>query len=339
MTQTVPEAPAAPPATGRVRFTKGHGTRNDFVLVADLAGELDLTPEMVRRLADRRGGIGGDGVIRLVPTAALARAGETVADEVLAQDPAAIWFMDYRNADGSVAEMCGNGVRVFTAFAESLGLVTLAPGTASPVPGAAQAAPGGRTTPSDTFALGTRAGVKRVRREPDGWYAVDMGPWSLPFGDEARAQGFDAAVHVAGWEAPRPALSVDLGNPHTVVALAGTEELDALDLGHAPEVAPVPPNGTNVELVVPLGEELGPDGEPAGRVRMRVHERGVGETPSCGTGACAAALAVRTWQGEGAPDTWFVEVPGGEVRVRLLPDGHVELAGPAELVYSGEVAL
>ncbi|MEG3614877.1 diaminopimelate epimerase [Isoptericola haloaureus] len=308
-----------------VRFTKGHGTQNDFVLVADTRGDMDLTAEQVRRLADRRSGIGADGVIRLAPTAAVAQAGEQVADDVLAAAPEAIWFMDYRNGDGSPAEMCGNGVRVFTAFAESLGLADLSDGA--------------------ELALGTRGGVKRVRREQNGWYAVDMGPWSLTGGDGAAAAGADAMVLTAGWDAPRPALSLDLGNPHTVVALSDVAELDALDLTRAPAVEPVPPHGTNVELVVPLGEEAGPEGRPVGRIRMRVHERGVGETRSCGTGACAAALAVRTWAAHGVddphgvPSTWFVEVPGGEVRVRLLHGGHVELAGPAELVFSGEIDL
>ncbi|MFE6969837.1 diaminopimelate epimerase [Isoptericola sp. NPDC057653] len=306
-----------------LRFTKGHGTQNDFVLVADTRGDLELTPEHVRRLTDRRGGIGGDGVIRLTPTAAIARSGEPVADAVLAEEPTAIWFMDYRNADGSVAQMCGNGVRVFTAFAEQLGLADLADG--------------------QELALGTRAGVRRVRKEPGGWYAVDMGAWSLPGGDEAARRGADAAVLVRGWSAPRPALGVDMGNPHTVVALARTEELEDADLTRAPEVDPLPPEGTNVELVVPLPEATGPDGSPVGRLRMRVHERGVGETRSCGTGACAAALAVRAWALAGAagpvPDIWEVEVPGGLVRVRLLEGGHVELAGPAELVFSGETEL
>ncbi|WP_277212778.1 diaminopimelate epimerase [Isoptericola croceus] len=308
-----------------LRFTKGHGTHNDFVLVADTRGDLDLTPAQVQRLADRRGGIGADGVIRLAPTAAIARAGERAADAVLAEDPDAIWFMDYRNSDGTVAEMCGNGVRVFAAFAEHLGLVDLSDGA--------------------ELALGTRGGVKRVRKEPDGWYAVDMGPWSFPGGDAAVEAGADAAVMAAGWDAPRPALSVDLGNPHTVVALSRPAELDALDLTRTPAVDPPPEHGTNVELVVPLGEETTPDGATVGRVRMRVHERGVGETLSCGTGACAAALAVRAWASHGAtdpdqvPTTWFVEVPGGEVRVRLLDGGHVELAGPAELVFTGDVEL
>ena len=157
-----------------IQFAKGHGTLNDFVLLADTRGDLELAPEQVRRLADRRAGVGADGVIRLAPTAAVARAGEEVADRVLAEEPDAIWFMDYRNADGSVAEMCGNGVRVFAAFAESLGLADLSDGR--------------------HFALGTRAGVRRVRKEHDGWYAVDMGPWHLTGGDEALAAGADAYI-------------------------------------------------------------------------------------------------------------------------------------------------
>ena len=298
----------------RTRFTKGHGTRNDFVLLADTKGELDLTPELVRALADRRGGVGGDGVIRLVPTALVPE-----SRDVLAEDPHAIWFMDYRNADGSVAEMCGNGVRVFAAFAERLGLVSFAGGTEVPV--------------------GTRAGVKRVRKEDDGWFAVDMGPWFLPGGRPALQDGYDATVVVRGWEVPRPALSVDLGNPHTVLAVAREDVLERADLTEAPVVEPHPSHGTNVELVVPLGETTADDGTVVGHVRMRVHERGVGETPSCGTGACAAALAVRVWGGPDAPDTYLVDVPGGTVRVRALPGGRVELAGPAVLVHAGEIDL
>ena len=317
-----PSEPVAEPAM-RLHVTKGHGTENDFVLLDDRYGELDLSASLVRALTDRRAGVGGDGVIRLVESTRLP---EGVA--VLAAEPSARWFMDYRNADGSVAEMCGNGVRVFAAYLEQLGLW-------DPFGG--------------ELALGTRAGVRRVRRmraaaattsENDGpWYAVDMGPWSLPGGDRAAEAGYDAEVEVAGLVAVRPALGVDVGNPHTVLALAGQAELEAADLTRAPAVVPVPPSGTNVELVVPLGEEIGPDGTVVGRLRMRVHERGVGETRSCGTGACAAALAVRLWAGDGAPDVWLVEVPGGTVRVSVLPGGHVELAGPAVLVADSDVLL
>nr|WP_129336860.1 diaminopimelate epimerase [Cellulomonas endophytica] len=316
-------APAAPGGPRRVlAVTKGHGTRNDFVLLVDPAGEVALTPGAVRALADRRGGVGGDGVIRVVGSGHLPEGAAALAD-----DPAATLFMDYRNADGSVAEMCGNGVRVTAALLERHGLWDAALGD---------------------LALGTRAGVKRVRRvappaaagpSGDPWYAVDMGAWRLPGGDAAARAGGDAEVLVAGLPVARPALSVDLGNPHTVLALAGEDELVAADLREAPQVVPVPPAGTNTELVVPLGELEDPVLGTVGRVRMRVHERGVGETPSCGTGACAAALAVRTWAGAGAPSTWLVDVPGGTVLVTARPDGHVELAGPAVLVAEADVDL
>jgi len=310
-------APGAPaPAAAPLAVTKGHGTQNDFVLLDDRAATLNLSAELVRALADRRAGVGGDGVIRVVPTDRLPEGAE-----LLAQEPAARWFMDYRNADGSVAEMCGNGVRVFAAYLERLGVWD---GTGE-------------------LTLGTRAGVRRVTRVPvpdglddDAWYAVDMGRWTLPGGARALADGFDAEVTVRGLPVTRPALSVDVGNPHTVLAVRDEDELTAADLTVAPDVSPVPPHGTNVELVVPLGEERR-DGGSVGRVRMRVHERGVGETRSCGTGACAAALAVRSWAGAGAPDEWLVDVPGGTVRVRALADGHVELAGPAVLVADATV--
>jgi len=296
-----------------LHVTKGHGTRNDFVLVDDREAALALDAGLVRALADRHGGLGGDGVIRLVPSDALPEGRDT-----LASDPAARWFMDYRNGDGSLAQMCGNGVRVFAAFVEELGLHDFAAGP---------------------LAVGTRAGVKHVVKEPQGWFAVDMGVGRVVGGETALRDGADASVVVPGLDGPaRPGLNVDMGNPHTVVALASTDELAAVDLAHAPGVTPVPPEGTNVELVVPLGELRTPDGL-VGHVRMRVHERGVGETQSCGTGACAAALAVRAWAGPGAPDVWLVDVPGGQVRVRMLDGGRVELAGPARLVAEADVDL
>ena len=281
-------------------FTKGHGTENDFVIVPDLEGDLDLMPSQVALLADRRAGIGGDGVIRVVPTV------QATEEGVRAQAGAARWFMDYRNADGSAAEMCGNGARVFAAYLRREGLET-----------------------ADEFAIATRAGTKQVRFEPDGVIAVNLGPWR--FADEANAgdDGIDALVHLDGHQ-PFSAVSLDLGNPHTVVALPESVDLDSLDLAHAPVVNPTPPQGTNVEFVRPHG---------LGHISMRVHERGVGETRSCGTGACAAALATRFWAGEGAPDVWTVDVPGGRLRVTALPGQEVELAGPATLVADGTTSL
>ncbi len=299
---------------------KGHGTRNDFVLVDDRAGVLDLTEDLVRALADRHGGVGCDGVIRLVASAALAEGRLALAD-----DPAATWFMDYRNADGSVAQMCGNGVRVLAALCARLGLWT-----------------------DETLVLGTRAGVRRVRAvaaegaaAQDGgeqWYEVTMGPVTVTGGARAVATGGESQVVVAGLHVPRPGLGVDVGNPHTVVALPDTDTLARADLRTAPQVAPAPSGGVNVELVVPLGEQhRGAD--LVGRVAVRVHERGVCETESCGTGAVAAAAAVRAWAGDGAPTTWLVEVPGGLLRVSFDPDGTARLAGPAVLVADATVDL
>ena len=280
-------------------FTKGHGTENDFVLVPDLEGARELTAQQAARLADRRAGIGADGVIRVVPTALATEGG------ILAQAQAARWFMDYRNADGSVAEMCGNGTRVFAAYLRREGLET-----------------------ADEFAIATRAGTKVVRFESPDLIAVNLGPWRLAQPAIADDEGFDALVHVEGLE-PLSALSLDLGNPHTVVALPESIDLAALDLHRLPVVNPIPAHGTNVEFVRPMG---------AGHIRMRVHERGVGETRSCGTGAAAAALATRFWAGD-VTDTWSVDVPGGRLRVRALPGQDVELAGPAALVADGTTDL
>lgn len=288
-----------------VAFTKGHGTGNDFVLIADPDAALALSTEQIAALCDRRFGIGGDGLLRVVRSAALAEGEVTLAEE-----PAAEWFMDYRNADGSIAEMCGNGIRVFAHYLLRSGLAALEAGS--------------------TLPIGTRSGVRDVTRSENG-YQVDLGRWRL--------SGDDPLVGVQGLSVPRPGLGIDVGNPHVVVALASDAELAGLDLHRAPELDPALPAEANVEFVVP-GEPLVRDG--VGRVSMRVHERGSGETLSCGTGVAATALAVRHWAGERAPDHWRVEVPGGTLGVRMFPaeDGeHVGLSGPAQLVYSGEIAL
>ncbi|MDO4254941.1 MAG: diaminopimelate epimerase [Kocuria sp.] len=293
-------------------FFKAHGTGNDFVVVVDPDATLLLADDTVRLACDRHQGIGADGFIRIARSAALPE-GRALCEE----DASAEWFMDYRNADGSIAEMCGNGVRVFVHVLVQQGLAEL---------------------PEDqVISVGTRAGVRTVARTHNG-YAVDMGPWGFIDGDIARRRGSDAVVMGAGLRVPRPAVSITMGNPHTVVALAEGEKLDSLQLHTQPDVRPAPPDGTNVEFVVPLDEDSGTT-EDVGRIRMRVYERGVGETQSCGTGACAAAAATRFWAGEHAPDEWCVEVPGGTVTATFVdgPHGaeHVVLAGPAVVVASG----
>src|SRR5215469_15222346 len=116
-----------------MRFAKGHGTENDFVILLDPDGREELTAALTARLCDRRAGIGGDGVLRVVRAAAMTEAG------------GAEWFMDYRNADGSVAEMCGNGIRVFARYLAQHGLAE-----------------------GPEFTVATRSGPKRVRLNPPG---------------------------------------------------------------------------------------------------------------------------------------------------------------------------
>jgi diaminopimelate epimerase len=268
---------------------KGHGTGNDFVIVPDLDSRIDLDAVHVRALTDRHLGIGGDGVLRVVPTLS--------QDEVADQAGRARWFMDYRNADGSIAEMCGNGARVFARYLLSTGLVS-----------------------QREFSIATRGGVCPVRVEDDGDISVDMGTATTPL---LRAVPI-VALDDHQWNGS----GVLVPNPHCVVFVEDDDVLDSLDLTHAPQVAPAAmfPDGANVEFVVPVGH-------PGERhVRMRVFERGVGETQSCGTGAVAVMVATAARDDAPRETAYDVDVPGGRVRVTRRGDDHLELRGPAVLV-------
>ncbi len=287
-----------------IAFTKGHGTGNDFVLVLDAQGELTLSSKQIAKICDRRFGIGADGFIRVVNSA-----NHPEGKEILEVEPTAIWFMDYYNADGSAAEMCGNGVRVFAKYLLDRGLAKIEGGS--------------------TLAVGTRAGVKDLTQGSNG-FAVDLGRWKLTN---------ELTVEASGIEVARPGQGIEIGNPHVVVALSSDAELKQLKLFEAPVVEPAPVNGANVEFVVP-NEPMIKDG--VGYFSFRVHERGVGETLSCGTGIAAAALATRYWAGASAPNQWQVQALGGVVAVRMFAteDGeHVSISGPAELTFDGEIDL
>ena len=266
---TGPDAPSA-----GVPFVKGHGTENDFLLLPDPADALRPTAALVRALCDRRAGLGADGIIRIAPAAA----GDPVP-----------FVMDYRNADGSVAQMCGNGARVFARY-------LVHAGWASP----------GRID------FHTRGGVRTADVPAAGDVTIAMGP---------AAVGERTAAWLGGDEFP--AVAVDVGNPH---AVCFTDlPLDGLDLGPPPRVDPaVFPEGVNVEFVTVIGED---------HLRMRVHERGVGETRSCGTGTVAVAAAWRAARGGVSRGAVRVDVPGGSVRVVVADD--CLLTGPAVLVASG----
>jgi diaminopimelate epimerase len=276
----------------RIAFWKGHGTENDFVLLPDPDGGLlgDLSPRLVAALCDRRAGLGADGVLRVVRTEAC-------------DDPASVaargeaeWFMDYRNADGSVSEMCGNGIRVFGRYLADHEHVD----TARPLP------------------VATRGGTRFLTFERD-LLTVDMGV-PVVLGETK------VSVEARSW----PALHVSMGNPHAVAVVDSLD--DAGPLLSAPTHDPATyPDGVNVEFLVHRGPR---------HVAMRVHERGSGETRSCGTGACAvmvaAALADGVDAAHPAGTTYQVDVRGGRLQVTWTDTGRVLLTGPAVLVARGE---
>ncbi|WP_415647796.1 diaminopimelate epimerase [Stackebrandtia soli] len=257
-------------------FAKGHGTGNDFIVVADVDGRRPLTTAEIVALCDRRFGVGGDGVLRVIRTAAHPEGGGQDAE----------WFMDYYNADGSIAEMCGNGVRVFARYLLDEGLVT-----------------------DDVFPVATRAGLRTVTVSGED-LTVDM---DRPvFGGESKVTLGDRTL---------VGTHVSMGNPHLVCPV---DDLDAIDLSREPVYdETLFPNAVNVEVYTG-----GPDA-----ITMRVFERGVGETLSCGTGACAAAAVAL-----GGNGTCVVTIPGGQVTVTVTTETLL-LTGPAVIIAHGTTTI
>ena len=282
-------------------FAKGHGTQNDFVLLPDVDAELRLTAARVAALCDRRRGLGADGVLRITTAGAAVTAGvlDRLPDGVSAND----WYMDYRNADGSTAQMCGNGVRVFAHYLRASGMES-----------------------RDEFVVGSVAGPRMVTLHHVDATNADV---TVDMGKANRLGSGGKAFEVIVGGKRFTGLAVDVGNPHLacVDPHLSIEELAALDVG-----APVHfdraqfPDGVNVEvLTAPVG----------GLVQMRVHERGVGETRSCGTGTVAAAVAALADAGADT-GTLTVRVPGGDVMVTIT-DATSYLRGPSVLVARGEI--
>lgn len=263
------------------QFIKAHATENDFVVLVDVNDELALSPEQVARLCDRRAGIGGDGLLRVV------------------RDTDGMWFMDYRNADGSIAEMCGNGIRAFAHVLVAEGL---------------EGAP--------EFDVNTRAGVKRITvlsaDGADAVVSVGMGPVEVTGVSTASMGSFEFA-----------GIGVDVGNPHLACVIPGltSASLAELEFVQPSFDSSFFPEGVNVEVLTELS---------GGSVHMRVWERGVGETRSCGTGTVAAAQAALADAGiENGSVT--VNVPGGAVEV-ALEGGQAQMTGPSRIVARGELA-
>ena len=285
---------------------KAHATGNDFVVYLDEDGTHEPTADEVRFLCDRHFGIGGDGLIRLAHPQAVSDVNERQIADCAAGD--ADWFMDYRNADGSLAEMCGNGTPALTLFAQRQGIADQ---------------PGGKP-----FHLGTRAGVKVLTSLGDvpglgkDVFQVEMGAWKR--GD---VDGYE--VTIPGTSGSARGTFVDMGNPHVVAVLedafASLPNVEDLDLVTKPVVAPEIPSDQNVEFVR-IDEQS--EGDDAGEATMRVNERGCGETLSCGTGLCATAITLRAKTGI---DHWTITVRGGTLRVDVT-DEDVKLTGSATIV-------
>ncbi len=280
-------------------FVKGHGTQNDFVIIYDPTAAVDLSVARVAALCDRQRGIGADGVLRVARAAELVQRGvlDSHPDDVAPED----WFMDYRNADGSIAEMCGNGVRVFAHYCVVNGLV----GT-------------------DEFTVGTRAGGRRVRvhsfTESDADVSVEMGVAQL---------GVESVATIA--DVDYLGVAVDVGNPHLAAVVPGmsVEALAALDFTRGATFdEDVFPHGVNVEI---LTAPVPADGTYT--ANMRVIERGVGETRSCGTGLVAAGAAALRSIGRDEGELELT-VPGGQVTVTITTAGST-LRGPSRLVAHG----
>jgi len=250
--------------------TYGHGTENDFVLIFDPENKFEISAAQVQAICDRKTGIGSDGFIRIAK-----------------QDGK--WFMDYRNSNGSIAEMCGNGIRVMAKYLIERG---------HQLPG--------------IFPINTRDGMKFLSVPESGDITVNMGQIREVFGE------ITATTNGRTWTG----YNIDMGNPHAVVFVENMDDVGSLLTPPVVEPADEYPDGVNVEFVQFLEN---------GELKMRVHERGVGETKSCGTGTCAVAMAAALFKSKRLPSSWIINPPGGRLSVEIDAHSNAILTGPAVL--------
>ncbi|MCS0610104.1 diaminopimelate epimerase [Massilia solisilvae] len=286
----------------KLKFTKMHGAGNDFVVIDAINQHIDFGPEEWRRLADRRFGVG--------------------ADQILVVERASSPGVDFRyrifNNDGGEVEQCGNGSRAFVRFVVDKGL-----------------------TRERSIRVETMSGIIAPRLEEDGKVTVDMGaprldPAGVPFdsaGLVGRPQGVDTlwplALTVGGAEQEVLVSVVSMGNPHAVQVVDDVDSAPVAETGPLIEHHPRFPKRVNAGYMQVVDRH---------HIRLRVFERGAGETLACGTGACAAAVAgIR----RGLLDSPVrVSARGGELSIAWAGDGQpVYLSGPAVTVFEGEIEI
>jgi len=279
-----------------IRFTKMHGLGNDFVMLDLISQELRLRPDQIEALSDRKLGIG--------------------FDQLLMAEPPTTPEADFRyriyNADGSEAEQCGNGARCFLRFVRDRGL----------------------TTKTD-IVLETNTGLIRCKLEKDGNITVDMGrpilqPEKIPFLAPVPQITYDLDIPPSALCNETQTINlaaISMGNPHAVIIVPSVIETQVPLLGPQIQQSDLFPQGVNVGFMEIVS---------ASHIKLRVYERGVGETSACGSGACAAIVAGRL-QGL-LEETVTVSLTGGDLTLNWAGDNSsVMMTGPASRVYEGRL--
>ncbi len=284
----------------KIKFHKYHGAGNDFIMINNLDGTIKLKSDYIAKICDRNFGIGADGLILIEK------------QNLIGNPNKAMFFMNYYNSDGSTAEMCGNGIRCAVKFFLSETKKTLKMSKVLPC----------------SVLVKTRAGFKEVKVNEDNTYSVNMG---LPI---FKHQDFPKTLKLSKAR-PYSILGykfncVSTGNPHAVALVENLDEIDVKNVGPKIETNSLFPNKINVEFVEKISNN---------HYKVRVWERGCGETFACGTGACAVFSIIDKLATKKIPDEkeMVLEFPGGKLYLSKNHEGEIILRGPATFVFKGEI--
>ncbi len=261
----------------KIEFTKMHGLGNDFIVIDNRDGVIELDEKQVQFLCDRHFGVGADGLI------------------LVGKSKKADCFMNYFNSDGKTVEMCGNGIRCTAAFFQKI-----------------------TNGKKNSILVDTRSGIRKIDMVDD-QYAVDMGIPQFESKDFPKQ-----TVALFGFNF----CCVSFGNPHAVTYVDSLDDIDLKSIGPNMEQHPYFPNRINVEFA-----EI----RSLRHIAVAVWERGCGITLACGTGACAAFAIGR--KEKNLERTCTVSLPGGDLEISEMENGHIQMKGPAEFIFSASITL